>query len=283
MRWLKHTLFVSAVFGAGCGPLDLGQAPTSLVTNSDLTLDCPQGADLKKSEGKAVVTVWCERPDGVRDGKIRGTWVGKGPYLAGEFCGGTPCGHWTRWYPEGQMIQDVVFSPTDGVTKLKEWYKNGQPRLEEEGREGRASGPVRTWYPNGQLSQEGLCSDGKRDGVWRSWTDAGVLSSQGTWKDGIRDGAWTLWWDDGSLWESGNRRDGKRVGAWTFGSNETAERVVCTFENGEIPPGPMVEVEGQFVESMVQPIECWNHVEDDIYAYPHNYTGLRPRDSGDCP
>ncbi len=98
----------------------------------------------------------------------------------------------------------------DGVSK--QWYDNGQLRVEANYKDGKLDGVYKEWYDNGQLRVEANYKDGNRDGVYKQWHDNGQLRVEANYKDGELDGVSKQWYDNGQLRVDENYKDGKLDG-----------------------------------------------------------------------
>ncbi len=82
---------------------------------------------------------------------------------------------------------------------FKQWYANGQLKLEGNFQFDRESGPFVWWHANGQKAVEGEFVDGQQDGQWVWWHANGQKASQGDFHYGTLVGTWRQWDVEGRL------------------------------------------------------------------------------------
>ncbi len=110
--------------------------------------------------------------------------------------------------PLGYAI--ITYGERDGL--WTKWYENGQKVEEGTYKDGERDGLWTKWYENGQKVEEGTYKDGERDGLWTKWYENGQKVEEGTYKDGERDGLWTKWCENGQKYSEVTYKLGNRQG-----------------------------------------------------------------------
>lgn len=82
---------------------------------------------------------------------------------------------------------------------FKQWYANGQLKLEGNFQFDHESGPFVWWHANGQKAVEGEFVDGQQDGRWVWWYANGQKASLGEYHYGTMISTWRQWDADGRL------------------------------------------------------------------------------------
>jgi antitoxin component YwqK of YwqJK toxin-antitoxin module len=78
--------------------------------------------------------------------------------------------------------------------ECKQWYPNGQMKLEKTYKEGKLNGPCKEWYDTGVLKWKANYTDDQQDGDYESWFENGQIQFQGT-----IDKTYKQWSIDGKL------------------------------------------------------------------------------------
>jgi antitoxin component YwqK of YwqJK toxin-antitoxin module len=98
------------------------------------------------------------------------------------------------------------------LSKLEDYYTNGQLESEKNYKDGKKDGLQRGWYENGQLEYEENYKDGKWNGLQRAWYENGQLKYEINYKDGNKDGLWRWFsYRDGQLEYEENYKDGEII------------------------------------------------------------------------
>jgi antitoxin component YwqK of YwqJK toxin-antitoxin module len=82
------------------------------------------------------------------------------------------------------MINSISVFAGDTITK-RDYYKNGQVRVEVPYADGKRNGVVREYYENGQVKSETPYTDNVKDGVVRIYNPNGTLQSETVYTEGI--------------------------------------------------------------------------------------------------
>lgn len=109
-------------------------------------------------------------------------------------------GIWKRYYPNGNIKDEIEYinNRTGGYYKI--YYENGQ--LQEEGywKNNRNVGTFKRYYENGNLAQEfNFNESGKREGVQKYYYENGQLMIEGEWQDGKEAGVVKEYYENGEL------------------------------------------------------------------------------------
>ncbi|MDB4710743.1 tetratricopeptide repeat protein, partial [Flavobacteriales bacterium] len=131
-------------------------------------------------------------------------------------------GVYKEWNEKGDLIEEVEFvdgernesyttqktnPPQDSESFIgkdegneqKEWYENGQFKLERNYKNGELHGPYKEWHENGQLKLERNYKNGEQNGVFKLWNISGQLLLECNFKDGRENGFEKKWNKKGDL------------------------------------------------------------------------------------
>ena len=97
--------------------------------------------------------------------------------------------------PLGYAI--ITYGERDGL--WTKWYENGQKVEEGTYKDGERDGLWTKWYENGQKVEEGTYKDGERDGLWTKWYENGQKYSEVTYKLGNRQGLGLYYTESGEI------------------------------------------------------------------------------------
>lgn len=142
--------------------------------------------------------------------------------------------------PDGTRIErEVTPGPDGGLVNegaYKEYWPNGNPKVDGRYFKGLRHGPWRTWHPTGERESAGSYRKGLREGDWTVWRSDGEVVAEesgefkvlaleypdgaprsiGEMRRGVRHGAWTFYWDNGCEKAFGRYADGWLSGPWAF-------------------------------------------------------------------
>jgi len=110
-----------------------------------------------------------------------------------------------RTRTNSQIYQDGdAFSVHRKYGPYREWYANGQPRVEGAYRHGSKEGLWTWWQENGVRAAQGRFDRDKRVGVWRIWHPNGTLALEGSYHyepftRSTETGVWRIWDERGRL------------------------------------------------------------------------------------
>ena len=93
-------------------------------------------------------------------------------------------------------------SPSDYVIEdgiLKEYYDNGNIKIEYNYKNGKKNGVQKKWYLNNQLSIKYNYSNGKLDGLQKKWYENGKVKSESNYNNDILNGISRYWFSNGQL------------------------------------------------------------------------------------
>jgi antitoxin component YwqK of YwqJK toxin-antitoxin module len=96
----------------------------------------------------------------------------------------------------------------------KEWYPDGNIKLQGKYNNGKEEGKWFSWHPNGNKRSEGLFVSGMREGIWMTWHANGKTEEKAFYKDGKKDGKWTSWYPNGNKRQEGGFVSGIKRGKW---------------------------------------------------------------------
>lgn len=187
---------------------------SSLIALFGLSLDAHASA----SSGEV------NRTDG--NGLRQGFWIIKGymvdepGYSAnvtveeGHYINGTKEGHWKRYYPSGQLRNEIT-------------YRNGTPY-----------GPYTIYYPNGQIEERGNWHRNKNVGEFERFYEDGQKQQEFYFSDsGKRNGTQTYYHDNGQIALVVDVINGKEDGEMHRFNPDGKLKETKVLSGGELEPG----------------------------------------------
>ena len=109
-------------------------------------------------------------------------------YIEGEF---------TFWIYGNFNEESVSNNLNDGI--LREYYKDGNLKIEYNYDNGKKNGIQKKWYENKQLSINYNYNNGKLDGIQKKWYKNGNIQSEINYKNDILHGVSKYWYKNGQL------------------------------------------------------------------------------------
>ncbi|MAZ61293.1 MAG: hypothetical protein CMG50_03850 [Candidatus Marinimicrobia bacterium] len=85
----------------------------------------------------------------------------------------------------------------DGI--LKEYYDNGNVKIEYNYKNGKKNGVQKKWYLNNQLSIKYNYENGKLDGLQKKWYENGNIKSESNYNNDILNGISRYWFSNGQI------------------------------------------------------------------------------------
>ncbi len=153
--------------------------------------------------------------------------------LIGKYWNGVPDGEWTWYYDNrevhrresfsrGKLDGEYIECDTVGTVILQGNYSDGLK--------------VGIWkYQLNDHLEEGEYLDGEKNGVWKWYyfnTDEPAF--EGEFNLGIPGGKHRMWYPNGNLMEKGEYEGGLREGNWIYYNELGEQRLVVTYQAGEI-------------------------------------------------
>lgn len=106
---------------------------------------------------------------------------------------------------EGELIF-WVYGNFENISKekfddglLKEYYDNGNNKIEYNYSNGKKNGVQKKWYSNGQLLIKYNYDNGKLDGLQKKWYENGQLQSESNYYRDVLNGVSKYWYSNGQL------------------------------------------------------------------------------------
>ncbi len=91
-------------------------------------------------------------------------------------------------------------SKTNTVKEHKEYYANGNLRLQTSYTNGKRHGIFKLWHDNGQLFVNTTYVQGNKQGEFKSWHKNGNIMVETNYVDNLRQGEYKEWDEDGQLY-----------------------------------------------------------------------------------
>ena len=153
--------------------------------------------------------------------------------LVGKYWKGIPDGEWTWYYDNRAVHRRESFSRGKLDGEYVEWDTAGVVILQGNYSDGLKVG---VWkYQLYDHLEEGEYLDGEKNGLWKWYyfnTDQPAF--EGEFNLGIPRGKHKMWYPNGNVMEKGEYESGLREGDWVYYNEMGEQRLVVTYEAGEI-------------------------------------------------
>jgi len=160
----------------------------------------------------------------------------------------------------GALLKDYIWHG-----EHREYYDNGQLKLEGTYYHDRPDGTIREWYENGVLKSEKHYLDRRSTGTWKEWFESGQLKSEGHYSNGMPHGTTISYFENGkqrslNMFENGEHADGYSFRRWL-----PTQKMECEvwYENNVMVKIRNYDMNGRLVES-----KYYNHEQKKLTAYP---------------
>ncbi|NUM49841.1 MAG: toxin-antitoxin system YwqK family antitoxin [Flavobacteriales bacterium] len=118
----------------------------------------------------------------------------------GAFKDSRKIGVWKRFFPNGNIQDEIEYSNNRPNGYYKTYFENGQVQEEGIWKNNRNIGTFKRFYENGQVSQEfNFNESGKRDGNQKYYYDNGQLMIEGDWSAGKESGIVKEYYENGEI------------------------------------------------------------------------------------
>ncbi len=84
-------------------------------------------------------------------------------------------GNVIRYYPEGNISEEVEWENNSREGNWNQYYEDGNPRLTGQYKHNMLNGPYRVYYADTVLMMSGVYMDNKSEGTWDYYDDTGAL------------------------------------------------------------------------------------------------------------
>ena len=130
----------------------------------------------------------------------------------------------------------TLFFFTGCRDKHYEYYNSGKPReiVEVDKETGKPDGSYKEFYENGNLKVEGNFKEGKQHGSYKKYYSNGEIHIKGSYKDGKLDGVRKTYYENGELEEKEKYKMGKRDGSYKKYDKEGQLRIEASFVNDNL-------------------------------------------------
>ncbi len=205
-------------------------------------------------------TVW-NQTDGA--GKKQGYWRKYYPngelIYRGCFQDDRPVGLMQRFYEDGGLKAELVFSGISGTARATLYYRNGMPGARgkytgqlrdsvwsfysyhtgslsclESYNMGKKEGPTIKFYPEGNKAEVLFWKNDRRHGKWEQYYEDSTLRLSSQYKSGEIDGPYRVYNRNRVLLIDGVYRDGKMDGDWMYYDQEGNLQHILKYDNGTI-------------------------------------------------
>ena len=123
-------------------------------------------------------------------------------------------GPWSQNFKNGQVMAEGTFSEGKEVGDWREYYDNGNLRVEKKFDRDGTRQFTSYYYENGNLHRRGLIEGGYRTGVWEQYHGNGQLFMKQNVDDDKRNGEEIWYFEDGTIEREKYFKNGKPIGVW---------------------------------------------------------------------
>ena len=121
-----------------------------------------------------------------------------------------------------------------GNNIVKEYYPNGNIKMEGLQKDGKLNGPSKFYDENGNLRAEGNLKDGKPEGLAKDYDENGNLRAEENFKDGKREGVTKYYHENGKLHAEINFKNNKQEGLAKFYDENGKLHAEINFKNNKL-------------------------------------------------
>jgi antitoxin component YwqK of YwqJK toxin-antitoxin module len=132
----------------------------------------------------------------------------------GSFKKGKQQGLW-RFLHEDSTLKATAFM-NDGKGLYKEFYSNGNLKMEGYLKNGLSDSIWKYFYETGQIKAIGKERGGEREGYWNFYHTNGILGSEGHFQKNQKFGRWKYYHENGNLSSEGDLENNDKEGVWKF-------------------------------------------------------------------
>ena len=153
--------------------------------------------------------------------------------IQAEFLEGRINGNYREFYKNGQNRLDVEVQQNQLVGKLKRWFEDGSLMYETNFTKG--SGVDKEFYVGGQMQSKKIYKNGRLNGEQKYWHKNGQTHEKVNYEDGVLNGESKTWSKYGELKSKGIYLEGNKHGLWISNewmfSDGLTEKII--YNNGE--------------------------------------------------
>jgi antitoxin component YwqK of YwqJK toxin-antitoxin module len=113
---------------------------------------------------------------------------------------------------EEQVVYENISNIPSYTGPCKNWYINGQIKIDTTYEDGQYNGPYKKWYENGQIEIDTAYINGHLIGEYKKWYQNGIQMICATYKNDAFDGKYLSWHENGQIQYDKNYVDGHLVG-----------------------------------------------------------------------
>ena len=153
--------------------------------------------------------------------------------------------------------------------KFKEFYENGQIKLDSNIINGQPHGENKEYYENGELMMEGSFKEGKNEGLWKGYYENGKKKIEEEYKDGINHGIYKKYYENGKLYQETTFNDGENDGLYMEYKEDGSIHKKTLFKKGEeIMDYPEVDN----IDESKEDIKIENNIKGELQKTYHEGT-----------
>jgi antitoxin component YwqK of YwqJK toxin-antitoxin module len=196
-------------------------------------------------------------------GRKQGFWKKEYPngnrIYTGYFKDDKPAGKMLRYYDDGKLKAEMVFTGREGITYATLYFKNGQAgargkyvmqqrdstwsyysyytgtlSLHENYCMGRKCGPTRKYYPEGSLAEVIQWDNDLRQGKWQQYYEDSGLRLSAWYENGELEGPYRIFNRNSILVIEGTYKSGAMDGSWKFYDSDGTLEHELEYKNGII-------------------------------------------------
>lgn len=221
---------------------------------------CSDGAALRGAAPPRGTAIWCELPDGTRDGGYAEWHPGAAAPLAalGLYARGEKHGLWLLRHSSGKKKAEQTYKDgklhgmqrtywPNGNRESDGWYRHGVPNgmfsaydggggISGSTRVTDGTGTIALVHENGTKRIEYRLADGKRDGLEVTYDQGGRALTETTYRAGARQGVAIRRDEAGREREKGSYVDDMKDGVWIEYAADGTETRRVVYRRGEVVP-----------------------------------------------
>ena len=144
-------------------------------------------------------------------------------------------GHWKKYYPTGELMYKGFFRDDKPVGKMQRFYDDGKLKAEMIFSGNGETSYATMYFRNGQAGAMGKYDGQKRDSIWCYYSYyTGTLSYRESYRMGKKDGPSIKYYADGPEAEVLYWKDGMKHGAWKQYYEDSTLRLSSVYEMDQL-------------------------------------------------
>jgi len=144
-------------------------------------------------------------------------------------------GYWKKYYPNGQLLYKGYFRDDSPVGKMQRFYEDGKIKGELIYTGEDETTYAIMYFRNGQKGAKGKYIGQKRDSIWNYYSYyTGTLTYRESYRMGLKDGPSTKYYSEGTLAEVIHWKNDVKQGAWEQFYEDSTLRLSSRYEADQL-------------------------------------------------